>query len=433
MKVNPVLLLLLALTLALTSAGCGNGEDDFIQDPNVLDSQQYLPETVYIGAILPLDSGERAAARYAAAQEVAADIINNSHQLEWELAQSPGLPGYGAAQVELVRSDNSVDPANPSHARTGEATDELVQLGVSALLGAFSSEATAIAANRARSGETPLVAGAVHGGRLTDGLTYRFGPWFNRIAATAGQQSQLFFAYVKFLNQTQGLSISRVALVYENSKLGLETLEAFNAAAEEYDFEVCGRIIFEPEAANVAAEAQRLIATAPDAVFHLGAAQQLGLFASTYDAAQFQPQAALAYGSAIQQRELSSVLRQLELEMWAGYSICPAPLVGEEEWDNPELAIFHYIDDLYRRKTGRGLDNDSLAEYAALTVVAQAISLCGSTDPELLAAALRDNSFPAPYLAAGAVDFDEQGQNSLAAGFVAGLGEDGLVELFSTL
>ena len=71
------------------------------------------------------------------------------------------------------------------------------------------------------------------------------------------------------------------------------------------------------------------------------------------------------------------------------------------------------------------MDNEALYEFAAVMLIAQAAAEAGSTDPELLATALREGDFDAPYLAAGHISFSELGQNQVSAGFLANLTAEG--------
>ncbi|MBO7667120.1 MAG: hypothetical protein J6T26_01535, partial [Firmicutes bacterium] len=75
--------------------------------------------------------------------------------------------------------------------------------------------------------------------------------------------------------------------------------------------------------------------------------------------------------------------------------------------------------------TGRDMDNEALYDFAAVMLIAQAAAQAGSTDPELLATALREGDFDAPYLAAGHISFSDLGQNEVSAGFLTNLTEDG--------
>ena len=71
-------------------------------------------EEVVIGVLFPM-SGANAQigvdARHA--METAADIINNSHDLDLPTANNAGLAGLGNAKIKLIFADHQSDPQKP--------------------------------------------------------------------------------------------------------------------------------------------------------------------------------------------------------------------------------------------------------------------------------------------------------------------------------
>lgn len=96
--------MLLILGLIFTLSACSNEATDSPDGTGI--GQVTEIETIYIGALFP-SSGAQAEliADLQAAMLVAADIINNSHDIEWDLAQNAGLANYGHAKVEIVFAD----------------------------------------------------------------------------------------------------------------------------------------------------------------------------------------------------------------------------------------------------------------------------------------------------------------------------------------
>lgn len=443
------------LLIVILAAGCGLIEREIVQDPNVLDSQQYLPETVYVGAVLPLsDATAGAAASYAAAaHEVALDIINQSHPLDWELAAANGIPGYGAAALELVQRDsgsgNSASP-RPTSIVAGEAAAELAELGVVSLSGALLPPDTWAVAGEAAEAALPLISGAGLPYQYLSALSSQTASvtttpaagqtaggtaastrqpeldWLFCVMPTPDMQSELLFTYLRQLNQTENAGIEQIAFIYEDTAYGRAVLASFDAAAAHADFTVAARVSYSPNTTNVAEEVQRIMTAGADALFHAGTSDDLLLFAKTYADAQFTPAAAVAYGDPIRSNEFRTTMREREIDYWSCYSLTPLPFESEAAASSPELTEYQYINDLYRERTGRDLDNDAVCEFAALAVLAQAVSAAGSTEAEALVAVLRDTAFAAPYLAGGSIDFDENGRNTVG-GCVARLVEGELL------
>jgi branched-chain amino acid transport system substrate-binding protein len=81
------------------------------------------------------------------------------------------------------------------------------------------------------------------------------------------------------------------------------------------------------------------------------------------------------------------------------------------------------INDLYRSKSGRDLDDASAHVLEGVLVLADAINRAGSTDPAAIRAALRQVDLKPDQLVVGydGVKFDATGQNTLAATYLTQL------------
>lgn len=465
------ILLLLLLGLLLCPA-CSPRQIQ--QDPGIIDQQVYQPETVYIGAILPLSGEDKALAEdWQAAMEVAVEIINESHDIDWDLAKSQGIPLYGNAQVELVYGD-----CESNEMRTSAVADQILEMGVVSMVGAGRSEYTAVVGKRCRVADIPLLAGSSNSSALTDGVTYTFGQWFNRIAPDPTMESSLFFSYIKHLNQTQNANIKTIAVVYQNTVHSLRTLDIFYEQAEEAGLEVLASVSYDPKPESVTLETSKVVTAAPDAVAHIGGDQELALFLQGYVAAQYVPKVMLCYFGSYENQALAEAVAELGVNYVAGLSITPErePADGGAEEDSNSIQvtlpttignnsnssgslngggnlssgnnpsnevthqelekteynqIFAYIDRLYQAKTGKPMSDEALLEFASVIVTAQAIGKCGTTDPAVLQTTLKENVFEAPYLQGGSIDFDELGQNTVMNGYLTTITQDGrYVQIF---
>ena len=412
---------LLALLVFTLAAGCSR-QSPVSQDQALIDAQVYVPETVYIGGVLPL-SGAMAeqAENTRAAWEVAGDIINNQHDLDWDLAQSSGIAAYGHARLALVYGDSA-----ESVLSAARAAEDLIDQGVVALAGAYHTDHTAAAAQRAHIHKLPMVCGSAKTAKLTDGTSYDFAKDFNRLAPTDVQESQQFFAYLKHLNQTQNAGISKIAIAYMNNTYGQHVLGTFNPYAEQYGFQVVAREVYEPDTENVAVEVEKMISNSPDAIFQASSLQDLILFAKAYGDSEYQPQAALCYSGGFQSGEFARAVGADGLDYFAGTMIVPLPNSGQAAGGGQALVkeadqtgeIFRYINSLYKKKTGKDMDSTALLEFSSIIVLAQAVAAAGSTDGVLLSQILKDTVFDAPYLYGNSVDFDDLGQNTVFPGYM---------------
>ncbi|MBQ6808598.1 MAG: ABC transporter substrate-binding protein [Firmicutes bacterium] len=473
------LLLLCCLSLLLC---CGCGRQEIQQNQELIDLQTYQPETVYIGATLPL-SGEHSSLGQdsRAAMEVAVDIINNSHELDWDLARGKGITGFGNAQVELVFSD-----CESNEILTADAADALLNQGVVAMVGAGRSEYTAEVGKRCRMADVALVSGASNSSALTDGATYTFGKWFNRIAPNPEMESATFFSYIKHLNQTQNAGIKTIGVAYQDTVHSLRTLEVFYEQAKLAGLEVLVSVAYGSKPENVTLETSRIVTAAPDVMAHIGGSE-LSAFLQGYAAAQYKPKLMLCYFGGYEDSSLAETAQSLGISYLAGLSITP-PREGDVQAAQAELnkepsiqlpsgnsssgnssaagssgsssstgssgsssptgspgsptanssqvnhqlvnteeynEIFSYIEKLYQARTGKRMSDEALLEFSSVIVLAQAIGKCGTTDREVLQQVLKENSFDAPYLYSGSIAFDEKGQNTVMSGYLTTITQDG--------
>src|SRR5206468_11951062 len=84
------------------------------------------------------------------------------------------------------------------------------------------------------------------------------------------------------------------------------------------------------------------------------------------------------------------------------------------------------INDMYKAKTGRDLDDTSGRNMQGFLAMAEAVNRAGSTDPAKLQAALKATDLKPEQLMMGyrGVKFDDKGQNTLASGLIIQL-QDG--------
>lgn len=421
------------------------------------------PENSRIGNAASTATLDYEAARQARiAMELAADIINNRHDLDWDIAQSLGLANYGHARIELVFRDSGTSAESAA-----EAATELIGLGVPLLIGAVDPELTAAAAAPSNLHGVPLLCGSAQDAALTDG-SYRFAATFNRIAVPDSVETALFLDYLNQMNLTKNAGIKKIAVAYADNELGRHTLEVLEAALAKTNLQVVARVTYQPGAADLSEEASRVIMSEPDAVFQISGADNLINFANFYAAAKFQPTAVFCYSEGFAGSRFAALTQEKGLDFYFGAMVCPdlhdqsaaqatdaeaqlEPAGGTGEPDEaagetqasdsgdndggaeqpaqltPEerrqlaSGLFAYLNGLYRERAGVDMSNAALLEFAAVIVAAQAVDMAGTCDTAALNALLKSAAFPAPYLYSGSIVFDAAGQNSASPEYVARL------------
>src|SRR5882757_2741015 len=112
-------------------------------------------QEIVIGVLFPM-SGANAQVGIDArhAMETAADIINNSYDLDLPTAKNAGLAGLGNAKIKLIFADHQADP------QKGRAETErlITQEKVVAIVGAYHSSVSATASATCERYGVPYVA-----------------------------------------------------------------------------------------------------------------------------------------------------------------------------------------------------------------------------------------------------------------------------------
>src|SRR5229473_2849111 len=333
-------------------------------------------EPVKIGILYPL-TGNAASAGQAskAAIELAADIVNNAHpELKpLPLAESAGLPNLGGAKVE-------------------------------ALVGAYhSSVALVTTAVAERYGVPYVVAESV-----ALNITGRGFKWVFRTTPIASDFAK---AYTDFLGEMKkaGKKVQSIAIVNENTEYGTSVAGSINETARKAGFEVL-QIAYSAKSTDVSAQVLQLKEKQPDAVIFVGYTADEILYMKTLKDLDYLPPMMIGDD--------------------AGFSDPSfVPAVGDiiqgalnrSAWDiGKPGSVTYKINEMYKAKTGRDLDDTSGRAMLGMLVLAEAINRAGSTDPAKIQQALKETNLKPEQLMMGyrGVKFDDTGQNTLAATYL---------------
>ena len=367
-------------------------------------------QSVKLGVVLPLTGGQATTGNnLKAAMEVAIDIINNEHNINWDIAKNKGVKAMNGAPVEVLWSDCQSDATVAS---TEAAA--LLEKGIAGIAGAYSSGYSAAVAAQALEYGIPMVCGSSSSASLTDGVSYDFGAIFNRVAANDEMESIEFFEFLKFCNENYNAGIKKVAIAYINNSYGIHADEMFYKYAPRYGFEVTARVSYDTTITSADTEAAQIISSNPDVVFQASYIGDLTMFAQAYNSYNFKPTLIMCYCGGFQDASFADVAMSLGANFYAGGQACSAVLGNK-------MDVFNYVNNLYRAKTGLDIDGPALEEFASIIILIQAIEKANSTQPADIVKALRGGRFEAPYLTIGFVEFNENGQNTAMASFITQL------------
>lgn len=362
-------------------------------------------EVVKIGAIFPL-TGKAASTgvKLKYAVETAEELINGVYpEINVPLAKKAGLPGLGGAKVEFVFADHQ---ANPGVAKS-EAERLIQNEDVVGLIGCYHSSSTKPASQVAEMYGIPFVAGSSSSAALTErGLNY-----FVRIAPNDDMETEFFFEYLNFLNESYDAGIKTVGVVYIDNEYGVHAAEMVDKWLEEkYGAQGYKKVVdvkYPGDLSNVDIEVQKIKAANPDVIFHASYIGDMTQFVKKYKEFDFVPKASLSYCGGFQDPQFLINLEN-DANYFAGTNQAVPALIKNVE-------ILSKINEIYKEKSGVDFDGPSLEDFASAMVIADAINKAGSTDPDKIMAILKDTEFSAPYFMTGKIKFNEKGQNIYSA------------------
>jgi branched-chain amino acid transport system substrate-binding protein len=363
----------------------------------------HAADTVTIGAIYPLTGGDAplgAAAR--AAIEVGADIVNTPHKgLDaLPLGAGEGLPGLDGAKLAVSFVD---DLGNPS-----VAASQVMRLNaehVTVLIGAGGAAATlAATAEAQRLGIAFLVPDAAD-----PKITARGGKFVFRTTPLGGDFAT---AYVQLLTalKAAGTKVDNIALVFENTDRGTASAALLRDAAKAAGFTIVAEIGYTPSATDLAAPVTALRDKNPDVAIFISDAADAGLLVKTMKVLDYRPPLLIGDDAGFSDPGFVAANGNLaqgaiDRSVWT---------IGKE--DSPTAIL----NELYKAKTGRDLDDTGARILQGFLVLAEAINRAGSADPTAVQTALQQTDLKPGQLIVGynGVKFDPSGQNTLAATYL---------------
>jgi branched-chain amino acid transport system substrate-binding protein len=360
--------------------------------------------TVKIGILWPL-TGNAAAAGQAskAAAEVAADIVNNKHPElgNLPLAATEGLPSQGGAKLELTFVDHQ---GNPSLAQQ-LATRLITQDAVHVLMGAYQSSCSFTATAVAERYGIPFMVGE----SAALNITGRGFKWVFRGTPIASDYAATYMRFFEDMKK-QGKTIAAIAVVNENTDYGTSVADSIEAAAKKNNIPVAIRIPYSASSTDVSAQVLQLKEKRPDVVIFISYTSDSILYMRTMKNLDYMPP--MVIGDDTGFSDPSFIPAVAEIAQGA---------MNRSAWDIGKPGSTTYkINEMYKAKTGRDLDDTSARNMQSFFALADALNRAGSTDPEKIRDALTKTDLKPEQLMMGydGVKFDETGQNILASTYL---------------
>jgi branched-chain amino acid transport system substrate-binding protein len=364
----------------------------------------HAAESVKIGVIFPLTGNSASAGQSAKeAVELGAEIINTAHpELKaMPLAATAGLPKLGGAKIVLDEADHQ---GNPQVAQ--QQTLRLISEDhVAAMLGSYQSSVSLVATAVAERQAVPfLVADSVAANITGRGFKFTFRT--TPIAPDFGK------AYTQFLNDVKksGRKLDSIAIVNENTDYGTSVAASLLEAAKNANINVSAHISYNANSPDVSAQVLQLKSANPDAVIFVSYTADSILYFRTMKNLDYLPPIIIGDDSGFSDPSFIPAVGDLA-----------QGAINRSAFDIGKPGSNSYIvNQMFRAKYNRDLDDTSARWMQGLFVLADAINRAGSTDAEQIREALNATDLKADQLMIGynGVKFDGTGQNTLASTFL---------------
>jgi branched-chain amino acid transport system substrate-binding protein len=361
-------------------------------------------DPVKIGIIWPL-TGNAAAAGQAskAAAEVATDIVNTAHPElgNLPLATSAGLSGLGGAKIELTFADHQGNPSTAQQLATRLITQDKMHV----LMGAYQSSCSFTATAVAERYGIPFMVGE----SAALNITGRGFKWIFRGTPIASDYAATYMRFFDDMKKA-GRKIASIAVVNENTDYGTSVADSIEAAAKKNNIPVAIRIPYSASTTDVSAQVLQLKDKQPDVAIFISYTSDSILYIKTMKNLDYLPPMVIGDNTGFSDPSFIPAIADI------GQGV-----MNRSAWDigKPGSTTFK-INEMYKAKTNRDLDDTSARNMQSFFALAEAINRAGSTDPEKIRDALTKTDLKPEQLMMGynGVKFDETGQNILASTYL---------------
>jgi branched-chain amino acid transport system substrate-binding protein len=400
--------------LALVLAACSSGTDtendaagetatESAEEASTEEAPAESIDVIKIGSIHPLTGGLAGdGLQMDAGAKLAADDIN----------AAGGIMCLDGAQLEILSADSTGTP------EVGQSEAErLIQEGAIALVGPYQS---AVASNMAtvaeRNGVPFVIDVAVSDDILDQGYTNTFRIQPN--ASAMGSQGALF---LKELTDAEGIEVSKIAMLHEQSAFGTSVYEAFNKAAAGYGWTVEPVISYDAfGVTDLTTEMTTVKAAKPDVIVVTGYYGDGVLATEAISAVN--PGAKLIYGIAQGAFDNPSY---------------PGDVAGAGEGFfnvNYHLDVTNPttldIANRFETSYGEPMKTSATHSYEAVRVIANALEQSCSGDPIALRDAIAATDLESILATVGNIQFDETGENVNGSPIVMQVQDDAVVQVY---
>jgi len=361
-------------------------------------------ENVKIGVIYPLTGNAASAGQSAKdAVNLGVEIVNTAHPdlKALPLGATAGLPNLGGAKIELDEADHQGNPQVGQQ----QTLRLIAQDHVVAMLGSYHSSVSLVATAVAeRQGIPYLVADSV-----AQNITGRGFKWIFRTTPIASDFAKAYAGFLTDLKNS-GRKIEKIAVINENTDYGTSVAASILDAAKAANINVAAQVPYNANSSDVSAQVIQLKTLQPDAVIFVSYTADTILYFRAMKNLDYLPP--IIIGDDAGFSDPTFIPNAGDLAQGA---------INRSAFDIGKPGSNSYIvNELFKAKYGRDLDDTSARWMQGFFVLADAINRAGSTEPDKIQAALQATDLKPDQLIMGynGVKFDATGQNTLASTFL---------------
>ncbi len=219
-------------------------------------------------------------------------------------------------------------------------------------------------------------------------------------------------AYAEFLTamKKSGKKIDSMAVVNENTDYGTSVAASILEAAKIANIKVAAQIAYNANSSDVSAQVLQLKSLQPDAVIFVSYTADAILYFKTMKNLDYLPPIIIGDDSGFS-----------DPAFIPNAGAMAQGVINRSAFDVGKPGSNAYIvDQMFKAKYGRDLDDTSARWMQAFLVLADAINRAGSTEPDKIQAALKATDLKADQLMIGynGVKFDATGQNILSSTYL---------------
>jgi len=381
-------------------------------------AQAEAAENVRIGVIYPLTGNAASAGQSAKdAVNLGVEIVNTAHPdlKALPLGATAGLPNLGGAKIELDEADHQGNPQVGQQ----QTVRLITQDHVVAMLGSYHSSVSLVATAVAeRQGIPYLVADSV-----AQNITGRGFKWTFRTTPIASDFAKAYAGFLTDLKNS-GRKIEKIAVINENTDYGTSVAASILEAAKAANINVAAQVPYNANSSDVSAQVIQLKTLQPDAVIFVSYTADTILYFRTLKNLDYLPP--IIIGDDAGFSDPTFIPNAGDLAQGA---------INRSAFDIGKPGSNSYIvNQLFKAKYGRDLDDTSSRWMQGFFVLADAINRAGSTEPDKIQAALQVTDLKPDQLIMGynGVKFDSTGQNTLASTFLIQLQGKQYVSIWPT-